>query len=113
MLGFAALLAAAAAGPAASGKAPSLRLVSVSPPTVHASGFLPRESVRVTLAIRTPLARKTGRAGADGRLTLRLATLVAVEPCRGTLVVTAVGVASKRVAVWKRECRTPDPLPSG
>jgi hypothetical protein len=104
-----AVLASATPGAAA---APTLRPVSLAPLSVRGSGFQPRERVRVTLTTRALVRRTTLTASAGGRFTYRAQLLVAVDPCRGTIVVSAVGLASGRRASWKRVCRPPDVWPS-
>jgi hypothetical protein len=111
-----ALAAGVAAGATPNGPkattAPSLRLVTLTPLTLRGTGFRARERVRVTLTIRTRAQRSTLKAGARGAFTYRPATFVVVDPCRGTIVVTAVGISSARKATWKRACRPPDVWPA-
>jgi hypothetical protein len=99
------------APPSASSAAPSLRLVSQTPLTLRGTGFRPEERVRVTLTVRVLRAARTLRADALGRFTYRPARLIALDPCRGTIVVKAVGLSSRGHATWKRECRPPDVWP--
>jgi hypothetical protein len=99
-----------AAGQAASA-VPSLRLVEFAPLTLRGSGFSTGERVRVSIAVRRFHEARTLRTDGSGRFIFRYGTLVALDPCRGTIVVTAVGASSGRKATWKRECRPPDPLP--
>jgi hypothetical protein len=103
------VLASARPGAAA---APTLRPVSLAPLSVRGSGFQPRERVRVTLTTRALVRRTTLTAGAAGSFTYRAGLLVAVDPCRGTIVVTALGLGSGRRASWKHECRPPDVWPT-
>ena len=104
-----AVLASATPGAAA---APTLRPVSLAPLSMRGTGFQPRERVRVTLTTRALTRRTTLTAGAAGRFTYRASPLVAVDPCRGTIVVSALGLSSGRRATWKRACRPPDVWPS-
>jgi hypothetical protein len=104
-----ALLASAEPGAAA---APTLRPVSLAPLTLRGAGFQARERVRLTLTTRTLARRATLTAGVAGGFTYKPALLVAVDPCRGTIVVSAVGLSSGRRASWKRVCRPPDVWPS-
>jgi hypothetical protein len=109
-----AVLASLACASAASGAAatPALRVVSVAPLTVRGAGFEARERVRVTLTTRGGAWRRTLSAGARGGFTYRPGALVAVDPCRGTIVVAALGLSSGLRASWKRACRPPDVWPS-
>ncbi|HET6682775.1 MAG TPA: hypothetical protein VFG75_03690 [Gaiella sp.] len=69
--------------------------------------------VTVTLANGARRHTRTVRASRTGRFTVRF-TFVAVDPCRGTLTVTAVDGLGAR-ARWTRECRPPsttDPYPA-
>jgi hypothetical protein len=104
-----AVLASATPGAAA---APTLRPVSLAPLSMRGTGFQPRERVRVTLTTRALVRRTTLRAGAAGSFTYRAGLLLAVDPCRGTIVVSALGLSSGRRAAWKRVCRPPDVWPS-
>jgi hypothetical protein len=105
------LLSALYAAGQASAAVPSLRLVEFAPLTLRGSGFSTGERVRVSVAVRRLRDARTLRTDGSGRFTFRYSTLVALDPCRGTIVVTAVGASSGRTATWKRECRPPDPLP--
>jgi hypothetical protein len=109
------LLAAVVALPALAGAAdsatPSLRALDVAPLTLQGSGFRAGESVRVRLSVRTLAETRMLRSDQGGRFTFRHSGLLAVEPCRGTIVVSAVGAASGRSATWKRACRPPHPVP--
>ena len=109
-----ALLAAALALPAwgrDAGRAPALRIVDRTPLTVSGTGFGAREEVRLTL--RTGRARafaRSTRADAAGAFRAAFGVLVAVEPCRGALVVTATGSRGSRATV-RRSCRPPSVRP--
>ena len=96
---------------AAETAAPSLRLVTLSPLTLRGAGFEARERVRVTLTVRVNRVGRTLRADSLGRFTYRPRTLIVIDPCRGTIVVRAVGASSGRQATWKRTCRPPDTWP--
>jgi hypothetical protein len=91
--------------------APSLRLVDVAPLTLQGSGFRGGEAVRVRLSVRALAETRTLRSDAGGRFTFRHGGFLAVDPCRGTIIVSAVGAASGRSATWKRACRPAHPLP--
>jgi hypothetical protein len=112
VLGVLALLAGAVSAAPGAAAAPTLRPVSLAPLSVRGSGFQPRERVRVTLSVRANVWRTTLRAGAAGRFTYRPGVLVAVDPCRGAIVVTALGLSSGRRATWKHVCRPPEVWPS-
>ena len=69
--------------------------------------------VTSTLANGAGRHTRTVRASPTGRFTVRF-TFVAVDPCRGTLTVTAVDGLGGR-AQWTRVCRPPsttDPYPA-
>jgi hypothetical protein len=99
-----------AVGQAASA-VPSLRLVEFAPLTLRGSGFATGEHVRVSIAVRRFQEARTLRTDGSGRFTFRYSALVALDPCHGPIVVTAVGASSGRTATWKRPCRPPDVLP--
>jgi len=101
---FALLVAQGLAAPAV---VPTLRLVKLTPLTLRGSSFRATERVRITLTFRRIRAVRALHADRSGRFTFRYTTLLALEPCRGSIVVTAVG-ASGRTATWKRACRPPD-----
>jgi hypothetical protein len=105
------VLALPALATAAAPTSPSLRLLAASPLTLQGSGFRAGESVRVRLSVRTLAETRTLRSDQGGRFTFRHSGLLAVDPCRGTIVVSAVGAASGRSAMWKRACRPAHPLP--
>jgi hypothetical protein len=112
VLAIPASLAALAPAPSGATAAPTLRPVSLAPLSLRGIGFQPRERVRVTLITRARVWRSTLRAGVAGGFTYRPAPLVAVDPCRGTIVVSALGLSSGQRAIWKRVCRPPDVWPS-
>jgi hypothetical protein len=90
---------------------PALRVVATAPVTVAGTGFAAGERVRLTLrAGRARPSTRTVDAGRDGRFRARFNALLAVEPCSGTLVVTAAGSRGSR-ASWKRVCRPPSTRP--
>jgi hypothetical protein len=100
-----------AAAPSASSAAPSLRLVSQTPLALRGTGFHPEERVRVTLTVRVLRAARVLHADSLGRFTYRPSLLIALDPCKGTIVVRAIGLSSRGRASWKRECRPPDVWP--
>jgi hypothetical protein len=112
LLVLAAVVVALVSAAPAEAAAPALRPISLAPLTLRGTGFQAGERVRVTLTIRTVARRTTLRAGAAGRFTYRPEDLVAVDPCRGTIVVTALGLSSGRRAGWKHVCRPPDVWPA-
>jgi hypothetical protein len=87
--------------------APKLRLVKLAPLTLRGSSFRGGERVRITLTFRRVRAIRTVHADRSGGFTFRYTTLLALEPCHGSIVVIAVG-ASGRTATWKRPCRPAD-----
>ncbi|MGH3103535.1 MAG: hypothetical protein ACRDN6_05500 [Gaiellaceae bacterium] len=112
-LALAALIAATLALGAGANAQPaaSLRPVSLAPLTVRGTGFVPSERVRVTLAVgRRSTHVRSVKAGSDGRFTVAFDLLLAVDPCRGTLVVTATGSRGSRAA-YTKVCRPPSLRP--
>src|SRR5262245_32974682 len=107
VLGLAAVLSATPAAAAA----PTLRPLSLARLSMRGTGFQAHERVRVNLSTRAMVLRRTLRAGAAGGFTYRPGLLVAVDPCRGTIVVTALGLSSGRRATWKHVCRPPEVRP--
>jgi hypothetical protein len=112
VLAIAASLAALVSASPGTAATPMLRPVSLAPLSMRGIGFQPRERVRVTLSTRAAVWRTTLRTGAAGGFTYRPGVLIAVDPCRGTIVVTALGLGSGRRATWKHACRPPDVRPS-
>jgi hypothetical protein len=112
VLAFVVALAAAVSAAPMEAAVPTLRPLNLALLTMRGTGFQPRERVRVTLSARANVWRTTLRAGAAGRFTYRPEDLVAVDPCRGTIVVTALGLSSGRRATWKHVCRPPHMWPS-
>lgn len=103
---IAAALAAPAAYPAAT-RAPALRLVDTAPVTVRGTGFAGLERVAVALTRNGRTTVRRTRATRRGSFTVRFG-LLAVEPCRGTLVVRATGARGSR-ATLRRVCRSARP----
>jgi hypothetical protein len=93
------------------GPRPELRVLRTAPLTLAGSGFAAREHVRLALRAgrRQPIVRNV-QATASGRFRATFGLLVAVEPCEGTLVLTATGSRGSG-ASWKRECRPPSRRP--
>jgi hypothetical protein len=87
----------------------ALRLVDVAPVTFRGTGFESGESVRVTLSRQRNSLVRNVQAGAMGAFTAKFGW-VAVDVCRGAVVVTATGAQGSR-ATYKRLCRPPDPVP--
>jgi hypothetical protein len=107
-----AALVVSAWGPGrAEGTRPTLRVVDRVPLTVVGTGFAAKEDVRLTLraGVARPASR-SARADGDGRFRAAFRALLAVEPCRGALVITAAGSQGSR-ASWKRACRPPSTSP--
>jgi hypothetical protein len=90
---------------------PTLRLVKSTPVTVAGSGFQAREHVR--LALRAGRWRPNVRnvqATQSGSFRAAFDLLVAIEPCEGSLLITATGSRGSS-ASWKRACRPPSRRP--
>jgi hypothetical protein len=106
----AALVVAAGFAPPAPGRiaAPHVRIAGTAPLTVIGTGYKPGTRVEVTAS--TGRARRTVsvRAGSAGGFRVRFSVLFAVEPCHGTLVITAKGADGETASV-KRPCRPGDP----
>ena len=82
-------------------------------PVFVGARFHPETRVTVTLANGTRRHTRTVRASQTGGFTVRF-TFVVVDPCHGTLRITAVDTLGAR-AHWTRECRPPsttDPYPA-
>jgi hypothetical protein len=93
------------------GSRPELRLVRTVPLTVAGSGFAAREHVRLTLRAgkRRPATRSV-QATRTGTFRAAFDLLIAVDPCEGSLVITATG--SRGSSAWlKRTCRPPSRRP--
>src|SRR5262249_22138252 len=108
---FSLLLVVIAAATIGSGTAaptaPTLRIRAVAPFTVAGTNFAPGE--RVTLMVRVAgrrVATQALTAGSGGAFRTRFSTLVAVDPCRGSIAVSAAGASGSRAAV-RRPCRPP------
>jgi hypothetical protein len=106
---FAGLLAFLAAGAASAAQDQAgLRIAKVTPLTIAGSGFPAGSRVRVAAATAGKVrARITVPATAAGSFVARFSPLLAVEPCRGALVVTATASSGERAAA-KRPCRPGD-----
>jgi hypothetical protein len=90
---------------------PEVRLVRSAPVTVAGTGFVGDERVRLVLrAGRWRPAVRTVQATPDGSFRVVFDLLLAVEPCRGALVLTATGSRGS-TASWKRVCRPPSTRP--
>ena len=93
--------------------APTIRPTRIGMPVFVGGGFHPGTRVSITLANGARRHTRAVRASQAGAFTVRF-TFVAVDPCRGTLNVTAVDGLGAR-ARWTRECRPPsvtDPSPA-
>jgi hypothetical protein len=97
--------AAASTGPVA------MRLVKIAPLTITGDGFPVGAKVRVVATTRRARVVVTVTAGKTGTFRARFSPLFAVEPCHGSLVVTAATVGGIHAQV-KRPCRPADPAPS-
>ena len=92
--------------------APSLRPAQVGVPVFVGQRFPPLAQVKVTLTNGSRTFTRLVRASSSGEFTARF-TLAAVDPCRGTLTVSATDGRGS-TARWKRQCRPPsetDPYP--
>jgi hypothetical protein len=103
-----ALSGSAGSADAPSTRAPQLRLVDLAPVKLRGTLFLPGEAVRVTLTVRRTWVRHT-RANRSGTFTVSFG-LVAIEPCRGSVIGRALGARGSR-ARFERECRPTQPAP--
>jgi hypothetical protein len=112
MARFALLLAVAVlswAGAALASTGPKLSIRGLAPLTVAGERFAARERVTVTVRVAgRRVARRAVTAGARGVFRVRFSPFLAVDPCRGSIVVTAAGTAGSRASV-RRPCRPPDP----
>ena len=90
---------------------PDLRVLRTAPLTVAGTGFVARERVRLTLRVghRKPVSLRV-RATRNGGFRAAFDLLLAVEPCEGSLVLTATGSRGS-TASWKRTCRPPSRRP--
>ena len=102
MAAFALATSGAAAGATTQ---PSLRPTQLGAPAFVGERFAPLDLVKVTLTMGGRTFTRTVRASRTGAFTVRF-DLVAVEPCRGAVLVTAVDAAGATVR-WKRLCRPP------
>jgi hypothetical protein len=94
---------------AAVANAPTLRIRAIAPLTVAGSRFVVRERVTLTLRVAgRRVARRAVTAGSRGAFRAGFSTLVAVDPCRGSIVISAVGAAGSRASA-RRPCLPPDP----
>jgi hypothetical protein len=92
---------------------PVIRAARPGMPVFVGARFHQGTRVTVTLTNGKRRHTRTVRASRAGTFTVRF-TFVAVDPCRGTLDVTAVDPLGAR-ARWTRECRPPslvDPTPA-
>jgi hypothetical protein len=93
------------------GSRPDLRVVKTAPLTVVGSGFEARERVRLTFqAGRRKPATRSVQATPNGSFRTAFDLLLAVDPCEGSLVLTATGSRGSS-ASWKRACRPPSTRP--
>jgi hypothetical protein len=104
-------LATLAGYAAASTRPAAVRLVKIAPLTITGDGFPVGAKVRVVATTRRARVVVTVTAGKTGAFSARFSPLFAVEPCRGSLVVSAATVGGVR-AQLKRPCRPADPTPS-
>lgn len=107
-----AALALLGVGPATGSpaRAPSLSLVTLAPLELRGAHFVPRERIEVTLSVGRVRREREVRASGSGSFRVRFDPFLAVDVCRGALVVTARGSEGSR-AVYRRACRPPDPVP--
>jgi hypothetical protein len=95
---------------AASTRPAAMRLVKIAPLTIVGNGFPVGAKVKVVATTRRARVVVTVTAGKTGAFSARFSPLFAVEPCHGSLVVSAA-TAEGIQAQLKRACRPPDLTP--
>jgi len=88
-------------------RAPSFRLVDLSPVTFRGAGFARLERVRVALTRNGRTIVRRTRSSRAGTFTVSFG-LLALDPCRGAIVVRATGGLGSR-ATYRRACHAPRP----
>ena len=88
-------------------RAPVIRLVDVAPVVFRGTAFAPVERVRVSLTRNGRTMTRRTRASRGGAFRVSFG-LVALDPCRGAIVVRAVGGRGSR-ATYRRACQEPRP----
>ena len=102
-----ALVLGAASAEGSADRAPSLRLVDVSPVTFRGAGFVRLERVRIALTRNGRTIVRRTRSTPTGAFTVSFG-LLALDPCRGAIVVRATGGLGSR-ATYRRACHAPRP----
>jgi hypothetical protein len=90
---------------------PVVQLAVTDAVVVRGSGFGTGEVVRVQLAVGRVLKLARARADEHGAFKVRFSALIAIDPCRGRIVVTARGASGDRARL-ERECHGPPPTPA-
>ena len=101
------LVLGAASAKSSADRAPSLRLVDVFPVTFRGAGFARLEHVRVALTRNGRTTTRRVRSSRAGTFRVRFG-LIALDPCRGAIVVRAAGGLGSR-ATYRRACHAPRP----
>ena len=94
----------AASAKGSADRAPSLRLVDVSPVTFRGAGFARLERVRVALTRNGRTTARRTRSSRAGTFPVSYG-LLALDPCRGAIVVSAIGGLGSR-ATYRRACHS-------
>jgi hypothetical protein len=102
-----ALVLGAASAEGSADRAPSLRLVDVFPVTFRGAGFARLERVRVALTRNGRTTARRTRSSQAGTFRVSFG-LLALDPCRGAIVVRATGGLGSR-ATYRRACQAPRP----
>jgi hypothetical protein len=104
--------AGAAGGPPPPPAAPALKLVRAAPLEFRGTGFRAGDRVGVVVSVAQIRRVRRVTAAADGSFRVRFDPFLALDVCRGSVVVTATGSRGEK-AIYRRQCRPPDPaLPS-
>jgi hypothetical protein len=105
LAGVCALVAATAAEGAV---APSVRFVDLSPVTIKAAGFVPREQVRATLQAGTVTRVRTVTVSASGAFTVSFGTIARSDRCETLIRVVAKGSHGDRATRTLPTLHCPD-----
>jgi hypothetical protein len=87
---------------------PSVRFVDLSPVTVKAAGFVPREQVRATLHAGTVTRVRTVTVSSTGTFTLSFGRIAAADRCDTLISVVAKGSHGNRAARTLPTLNCPD-----
>jgi hypothetical protein len=101
------LVLGAAPAEGSADRAPSLRLVDLVPVTFRGAGFARLEQVRVALSRNGRTTVRRARSSTSGTFRVSFG-LLALDPCRGAIVVRATGGLGSR-ATYRRACHAPRP----